>query len=116
LTQTSSGQAKSYHIPKNRTRSTPNTVKPRDYKVYKDKMMTAIEEQRKSIHSEEEESSVTLPNATRASHDNTKTALVEKPKKYWAGSNFLQAVNACDKLFNCGTFVLLSSREFVCGA
>lgn len=83
--------------------------------MYKAKMMTAIEEERKSIHSEEE-SSVTLPNATRASHDDTKTALVEKPKKYWAGSNFLQAVNACDKLFNCGTFVLLRSREFVCGA
>jgi hypothetical protein len=81
-------------------------------------MMTAIEEQRKSIYSEEElnTGNVTLPNATRASHDDTKTALVEKPKKYWAGSNFLQAVNACDKLFNCGTFMLLRSREFVCGA
>lgn len=28
-------------------------------------------------------------------------ALIEKPRKYWSGSSFLQAVNACDKIFNC---------------
>ena len=67
-------------------------------------MMTATKEEPRNsiILSEEECSSVTLPDDK--CHDDTKTALMEKPKKYWAGSNFLQAVNACDKLFNCGTF------------
>ena len=26
---------------------------------------------------------------------------MQKPQKYWAGSSFLQAVNVCDKVFNC---------------
>ena len=33
--------------------------------------------------------------------DDTKTVLVEKPRKYWQGSTLLQAVNVCDKFFNC---------------
>lgn len=63
-------------------------------------MMTATEERRNLIRLSE--TSIAPSSHAVSHHDDTSTALVEKPQKYWAGSHFLQAVNACDKLFNCG--------------
>jgi len=41
-------------------------------------------------------------NQLRHSDETTTTkALIQKPRKYWHGNSFLQAVNVCDKFFNC---------------
>lgn len=51
---------------------------------------------------DEKQSEIQLQTTSPTHHDrDTKDALISKPPKYWYGSNFLRAVNACDKFFNC---------------
>lgn len=63
-------------------------------RLYEDIMMTATEEKRNQIR-------LAVPQSEESATKPKTTMMIEKPRKYWAGSNFLQAVNVCDKFFNC---------------
>lgn len=63
-------------------------------------MMAAEEEVRKQEIEIATCQDVNKENST-AEKDGLMVTTVQKPRKYWAGSNFLQAVNACDKFLNC---------------